>query len=53
MTSLSSDEKPQDDPKKDEEDANQESWDNDHFILLLPYNWVGKQAGREEDLEEA
>lgn len=35
LLSLFSDEKPQDDPKENEEDPNQKRWDDDDFILLL------------------
>lgn len=48
LSSLPSDKKPQDDRKKDEESAHQNGWDDDDLILLLPDNWVGNQAGKEE-----
>ena len=40
MGSLSSNKKPQDDCKKDEVAANQESWNDDYFILMLLDNYV-------------
>lgn len=41
LRSFSSDKKPQDYPKNDEEDADQKRRDNDDFILLVMDNWVG------------